>query len=496
MDRVDEIPESPNDDRMQFQLRTEAPMPSTSPKSSTRKSKKRKSKSNTMSQHDPLVTTSPTRDQAENATQSSWAAINGSPHKDSQEPKKKKRRHRKHQMQESSVVDGSSEIEAGESPQLGNGHTNGINGAATQLALLNVSPSKKRKNTETNGKTPKKAKQNHKSNTTDGPTNSSFSSLAETLYKNRNKKNHDSSDRDSDINDVDAQNSDLPDADDQDVEDHGDDSGDFKPQENVEEEENDGSGDFEPTPRRRSGKRVAKSTFFEQLAQEEANGQNGHSSPSNARSSKSKSSKPSKAPKTPKTTKTKQPKISAMMNGHAEDDTPSTQHAPHEMAKGAFSEFELRNITQAVERWRDDHQMTQVEVNELIQGNPKEVKSQEFWAKIIPTCPNRKRQKIINQCRRKFHNFVARGTWTPQQQDELKRLWDIHGNKYALIGKLINRYPEDVRDRVRNYVVCGDNRRVDPWTPEEEEKLSNIVADALVSIRTQVESGDVEVEED
>ncbi|OTA86903.1 hypothetical protein M434DRAFT_40409, partial [Hypoxylon sp. CO27-5] len=108
-----------------------------------------------------------------------------------------------------------------------------------------------------------------------------------------------------------------------------------------------------------------------------------------------------------------------------------------------------------------------------------------FWSRIVATCPNRGRQKVINQCRRKFHNFVARGTWTPEQQEELKKMYELHGNSFAVIGKLINRHPEDVRDRVRNYVVCGDNRRVQPWTFEEEDKLRSIITEAFEAIRAQ-----------
>ncbi|KAI1804485.1 hypothetical protein F4811DRAFT_520115 [Daldinia bambusicola] len=230
-------------------------------------------------------------------------------------------------------------------------------------------------------------------------------------------------------------------------------------------------------------KRVVKPTFFEREAE-------GHTAHTNGLARPSSSS----------TTGRKQAKISSMLQGNDIDSptpnkTPSKFRTPkkatqvHELVTGQFSEFELRNITQAVERWRDDHNLTQSEVNDLIQGNPREVKSQEFWARIVATCPNRRRQKVINQCRRKFHNFVARGSWTPEQHEELKKMWEIHGSKYAVIGKLINRHPEDVRDRIRNYVVCGENRRVDPWTYDEEEKLRSIITEAVKAIQERRQEG-------
>ncbi|KAI1459679.1 hypothetical protein F4805DRAFT_419881 [Annulohypoxylon moriforme] len=255
----------------------------------------------------------------------------------------------------------------------------------------------------------------------------------------------------------------------------------------------------DPRPKQNSArKRIVKPTFYERLAEESSNG-------TPTRGSSSSVAGPSTS------TRRKQPKISTMLKGNGEDSpvpktpkTPSQRRSapsktpksgPHELATGPFSEFELRNITQAVERWRDDHNLTQSQVNSLVQGNPKEVRSQEFWARIVAVCPNRPRQKLINQCRRKFHNFVARGTWSEEQQEELKRVWEEHGNKYALIGKIINRHPEDVRDRIRNYAVCGDNRRSDPWTLDEEEKLQAIITDALRVIRDHRRKGLIKVQE-
>ncbi|KAI1372141.1 hypothetical protein F4677DRAFT_433606 [Hypoxylon crocopeplum] len=239
-------------------------------------------------------------------------------------------------------------------------------------------------------------------------------------------------------------------------------------------------------------KRFVKPSFFERTKEGKAD----VSTPSNNRRASSSAVAGLSYP-----TGARKAKISTMLKGNMEDSPqpkaskskqraiPRQRSQPHELVTGQFSDFELRNITQAVERWRDDNDLTQTQVNEIIHGDPREGRSHEFWARIVATCPNRRRQKVINQCRRKFHNFVARGTWTPEQQEELKELWEYHGNKYAYIGKLINRHPEDVRDRVRNYVVCGESRRVNPWSQEEEGKLQLIIAEALQVIRDRREEG-------
>lgn len=106
----------------------------------------------------------------------------------------------------------------------------------------------------------------------------------------------------------------------------------------------------------------------------------------------------------------------------------------------------------------------------------------QLWSRLFAECPDRHRQKVINITRKKFHNFVARGTWTPEQDMELRQLIDVHGTAWSKIAALINRHPEDLRDRYRNYIVCGDSQRKDTWDEKEEGRLAQYVIEAMASI--------------
>lgn len=59
----------------------------------------------------------------------------------------------------------------------------------------------------------------------------------------------------------------------------------------------------------------------------------------------------------------------------------------------------------------------------------------------------------------------------------------IHGNKWTVIGGLINRHPQDVRDRWRDYIVCRDKVVKHDWGNEEEAKLTQAVKEAVDKIR-------------
>ncbi|KAI0486713.1 hypothetical protein F4859DRAFT_311302 [Xylaria cf. heliscus] len=252
-------------------------------------------------------------------------------------------------------------------------------------------------------------------------------------------------------------------------------------------------------------KRVAKPDYFSRMVDDEIDDHTSSQSPSTAalsrRNGKGKQivvpEYETQAGPSTANGQIRQPKITSMLRESPNGDsdvaaTPTSEsvvrlRTPRTPAtlSGAFSDFEIRNLTQAIERFRDDHNMTQHAVNDLIHRNPKEARGTELWERIMATCPGRSRQKVINQTRRRFHNFVARGTWTIEQDQELRQLYEHHGSKYAMIGQLINRHPEDVRDRIRNYIICGDNLKKDQWSQEETDKLIAIVEQAIAEIRRQ-----------
>ncbi|KAI1822216.1 hypothetical protein F4861DRAFT_411209 [Xylaria intraflava] len=155
------------------------------------------------------------------------------------------------------------------------------------------------------------------------------------------------------------------------------------------------------------------------------------------------------------------------------------------LRSGTFGDSEIRDLNHVVDRFREDNDMTQHEVNDLIQGNTKEVKASKLWEDIVAACPGRARQRIINHIRRRFHNFPLRGKWTVEQDAELRQMYEQYGNKFAMIGQYLNRHPEDVRDRIRNYIICGDKLRKDQWSQEETNRLIAIVAKATTEIHLQ-----------
>ncbi|KAH8887009.1 hypothetical protein GQ53DRAFT_844550 [Thozetella sp. PMI_491] len=174
-----------------------------------------------------------------------------------------------------------------------------------------------------------------------------------------------------------------------------------------------------------------------------------------------------------------------------------TQHSPPANRTGPLTQEEEDQIMRAVEAFQVEKGLTTDKTVELIHTNPKYglLIHRQLWIHIEKACPTRKRQKLIDWCRKKYHHFVGRGVWTQQEDEELRRMVEQHGPKWTVIAKEINRHPNDVRDRYRNYVSCGPNQNKDYWQEDEEERLRDVVLQCLRAIdAVRKMEGDVEDE--
>ncbi|KAJ2905007.1 multidrug resistance-associated protein [Zalerion maritima] len=153
--------------------------------------------------------------------------------------------------------------------------------------------------------------------------------------------------------------------------------------------------------------------------------------------------------------------------------------------EGPFTDEEKAAFARVVETHRVNNYLTQFEVNQLVQDRPNDSDNHvRLWNAIIDAVRFRNKKKLVKYGRKNFHNFVARGKWTEDQDEELRRMTQKHGEgKWTVIAQEINRHPEDVRDRWRDYISCGRNRNVNAWSPEEETELIDNVVAALRKIQ-------------
>ena len=142
-----------------------------------------------------------------------------------------------------------------------------------------------------------------------------------------------------------------------------------------------------------------------------------------------------------------------------------------------------------VEAYRDnycrEHGIGHREFNVLIQsqirGNP-HIKA--MFNDFQELFPGQRITYIQRALRRKFHNFSARGTWTAEEDEELKNAVAEKGTSWKAVGEMIERYPEDCRDRWRNYLT-RENRVTDQWTDAELLNLASAIYDCVQTMKVE-----------
>ena len=76
-----------------------------------------------------------------------------------------------------------------------------------------------------------------------------------------------------------------------------------------------------------------------------------------------------------------------------------------------------------------------------------------FWDQVAAVLPLRKKDSVVRHCRRQFHPYGQRGSWTKEEDEQLEEAVEKYGHRWAKVGKAINRHPSHARDRHRDYVA-------------------------------------------
>jgi hypothetical protein len=153
--------------------------------------------------------------------------------------------------------------------------------------------------------------------------------------------------------------------------------------------------------------------------------------------------------------------------------------------KGPLTVGDTTAISDAIESYREFNDMSQYQINELIQQPAVSDSSKDLWKCVFDEIPPLPRRNVIDYCRRNFHNFEGRGVWTAEQDEELRYAYEKNPNKWKTIGQEINRFPEDARDRWRNYLVCAGSMKKDVWDKDEETQLRAAVEECIHAIREE-----------
>ncbi|OBT93300.2 RNA polymerase I enhancer binding protein [Pseudogymnoascus verrucosus] len=155
-----------------------------------------------------------------------------------------------------------------------------------------------------------------------------------------------------------------------------------------------------------------------------------------------------------------------------------------------MTDDDLAVIKNQLLKYREMNDINELEQNRLIHG--KATDSRNLFNMVCEEFPDRDRWSLIKFCRRKFHNFTARGKWSAEDDEDLREAHRQMPNRWTQIGQRLNRHPEDCRDRWRNYLICGDNMITVYWDDDEVQQLRDAVAACVSHLREMRQLGVIE----
>lgn len=167
------------------------------------------------------------------------------------------------------------------------------------------------------------------------------------------------------------------------------------------------------------------------------------------------------------------------------DETGLTEKDNRKPSAGPLTKLEWRLLDATMEQFKMHHGMDQHSVNELVQNTTRAQSPivKDLWKEMYGTLEHRQHVAVMRACRRRYNNYEARGKWTDEEDDMLRKAYADSPGKWVKIGGVLGRMPEDCRDRWRNYLSCGDQRRIDDWTTREELDLRKYVSDLAEALK-------------
>lgn len=148
--------------------------------------------------------------------------------------------------------------------------------------------------------------------------------------------------------------------------------------------------------------------------------------------------------------------------------------------KGKFSAIEEEQLRNAIENYRISKSLAPEHIEDVIFPKIEKNKDNAFWSEITAAVPQRPIIAVYHHVRRSYHPLKQQGKWTEAEDAALKQAVVDLGQQWEKVSKRVNRMSADCRDRYRNHIINKDIRVSGHWTPDEEEKLTQIVTDMTI----------------
>lgn len=154
---------------------------------------------------------------------------------------------------------------------------------------------------------------------------------------------------------------------------------------------------------------------------------------------------------------------------------------------GPMDADEKQIIQDEVEADIEARSLTQHDFNDQVQTGASPIA--DLYTTLQRKLPHRMRDAIRKYCHRAYHN-LTRGNFDAEADREIAEAYTQRPRQWAWIAAQVGRFPDDVRDRWRDYIQHGESRSTQEWTKQETDALYTAVRTALERMQAAGEAAE------
>ena len=141
--------------------------------------------------------------------------------------------------------------------------------------------------------------------------------------------------------------------------------------------------------------------------------------------------------------------------------------------RGKFSKLEEQIVRNKTSQYISEHSISEENFKDAIFNQKGRKQFKKFFVEVAKSLPNgRPVIMVYHYMRRLYHPGNKQGSWLPEEDTHLRRLFAIHGPQWEVISKEIGRFNHSCRDRYR--WIRGQYSK-GSWTSEEIDRLKAAV---------------------
>ncbi|CAD8166813.1 unnamed protein product [Paramecium pentaurelia] len=143
--------------------------------------------------------------------------------------------------------------------------------------------------------------------------------------------------------------------------------------------------------------------------------------------------------------------------------------------QGKFTEEEIEKVKESLISYALSQNLTEEQFADLF-SNSQKTTMPKAWLQIAKVLPERSVDSVYKFIKARFNPDNYQGHWTKEEEQHLLQLINQFGRNYTQISKILNRTPQNIRDKYRQLGDHNHELRELVWTLGEAVHLLRLIS--------------------